>query len=123
MSAYAHCTRAEHLERTAARARRRRQLDELAAHVNARLGFRTRDSGPRLRRASDLLESDHPAHQALGRALYARARREERLRDRDERLLAGEHPGSADGRYLAACAYAEAWGLPVPPGTSRGAVG
>ena len=40
----------------------------------------------------------------------------QRLAERDRRLLASRHPGSADGRYRAACAHAERWGLPMPPG-------
>ena len=34
-------------------------------------------------------------------------------------ILAGEHPGNADGPYRAACAYAERWGSPAPLGGSR----
>ena len=57
-----------------------------------------------------------PAHQAAGRTLYAQAKRAERLAERDQRLLAGQHPGNADGRYRAACTHAERWGLDMPPG-------
>ena len=125
MSAYAHYGRAEHFELAARRAQRRRELDELAAQVNLRLRFRTPDAcpGALLRRASDLLDSDYRPHQQAGRVLYATAKRQERLEERDQRLLAGEHPGLVDGRYRAACAYAERWGLPGPPGRWDQAVG
>ena len=121
MSAYAHYTREQHLELAASRARRRERARQLAAQLNQRFQFR-RSAGngaPRLRLASDLLASDHPAHQAAGRTLYAQAKRVGQLAERDERMLAGEHPGNADGRYRAACAYAERWGLPAPLGGSR----
>jgi hypothetical protein len=64
MSAHAHYTRAEHLELATRRARRRRRLDELAAKVNERLRFRLGDPRPEalLRRASRLLDSEHPSH-------------------------------------------------------------
>jgi hypothetical protein len=118
MSAYAHYTRPEHLELAARRARRRQRLDELAARVNQRLRFRLRDTGAQalVRRASGLLDSQHPNHQAAGRAMYAHAQRAEQLAERDQRLLAGRHPGNTDGRYRAACTHAERWGLPAPPG-------
>jgi hypothetical protein len=118
MSAYAHYARGEHLELTARRARRRQQLDQLAARVNQRLRFRLGDTGPQalVRRASGLLDSQHPNHQAAGRAMYARAQRAEQLAERDQRLLAGRHPGSSDGRYRAACTHAQRWGLPAPLG-------
>jgi hypothetical protein len=116
MSAYAHYTRAEHLELAARRARRRRRLDQLAAQLNERLRFRLADAGPEtlLRRASELLDSEHPGHQAAGRAVYARAMHAQRLAERDRRLLDGRHPGTADGRYRAACTHAQRWGLPAP---------
>jgi hypothetical protein len=69
----------------------------------------------RLRIASELLDSLHPAHQAAGRKLYADAKRTERLAERDQRLRAGQHPGNADGRYRAACTYAQRWRLQTPP--------
>src|SRR6202011_5342520 len=120
MSAYAHYTRGGHLQLAAARARRRDRARELAEQLNSqlRLLFRTDDDGPggRLRLASELLDSDYPAHRAAGKAMYAAAKRAERLVERDERLRAGQHPGNADGRYRAACTYAERWGLEMPPG-------
>ena len=61
-----------------------------------------------------------PGHQAAGRTLYASAQRELRLEQRDERLLAGRHPGDADGRYRAAYRYAQQWGLPLPAGRREG---
>ena len=70
----------------------------------------------RLQTARQLLDSEHPAHQAAGRTLYASAQRQLRLEQRDERLLAGRHPGDADGRYRAAYRYAQQWGLPLPAG-------
>ena len=120
MSAYAHYTRGGHLQLAAARARRRERARQLAEQLNSqlRLRFRTGDDGPggRLRLASELLDSDYPAHQAAGKAMYAAAKQAERLVERDERLRAGQHPGNADGRYRAACTYAERWGLEMPPG-------
>jgi hypothetical protein len=120
MSAYAHYTRDRHLQLTAKRARRRQRALKLAEQLNnqLRLQFRTGDDsgGGRLRVASELLDSDYAAHQAAGRQLYAQAKRAERLLERDERLRAGQHPGNADGRYRAACSYAERWGLQLPPG-------
>jgi hypothetical protein len=67
-----------------------------------------------MRTARQLLDSPHPAHHAAGRALYATVQRQQRLAERDQRLLAGRHPGPADGRYLAACHYAQASGLSEP---------
>ncbi len=120
MSAYAHYTRDEHLQLAAARARRRTRARQLAEQLNSQLRFtfRTAESRPdwRLRLASDLLDSDYPAHQAAGKTMYAAAKLAERLVERDERLRAGQHPGNADGRYRAACTYAERWGLQMPPG-------
>ena len=56
--------------------------------------------------------------------LYAAAKRQERLTERDQRLQAGKHPGDADGRYRVAYAYAQRWGLPAPPARwGRGPVG
>ena len=116
MSAYAQYTRAEHLGLAARRARRRERLEELAAQVNERVRFRIPDAGPDtlLRRASALLDSEHPNHKTVGRGMYARALREQRLAERDRRLLASRHPGNTDGRYRAACAHAKRWGLPLP---------
>jgi hypothetical protein len=120
MSAYAHYSRPEHLELAAARAQRRQQAKQLAEQVNARLAFRAANQpAARLRTARELLDSPHPAHHAAGRALYAAAQRHQRLAERDQRLLAGRHPGPADGRYLAACRYAQAFGLPEPPAVAR----
>jgi hypothetical protein len=122
MSAYAHYTRDGHLQLAAARARRRERTLTLAEQLNRQLQlrFRTGDDGPggRLRLASELLDSDHPAHQTAGKAIYAAAKRAQRLAERDERLRASRHPGNADGRYRAACTHAEKWGLQMPPGRS-----
>ena len=124
MSAYAHYARDGHLQLAAARARRRDRARQLAEQVNSQLQlhFRAGAGGltGRLRIASELLDSDYPAHQAAGRKLYGQARRTERLAERDERLRAGQHPGQADGRYRAACSYAEQWGLQTPPGRWTG---
>jgi hypothetical protein len=120
MSAYAHYTRNGHLQLAAARARRRERARQLAEQLNGRLRlrFRTGDDDPagRLRVASELLDSPHPAHQDAGRQAYADAKRTERLAERDQRLRTGQHPGNADGRYRAACTYAERWRLEMPPG-------
>ena len=78
------------------------------------LEYTRASDGARLRVASELLDSDYPAHKAAGAKLYAAAMHEQRLTERDQRLLAGEHPGNADGRYQTACAYANRWGLPTP---------
>ncbi|MGZ6669252.1 MAG: hypothetical protein ACXVH3_31685 [Solirubrobacteraceae bacterium] len=124
MSAYAHYARDGHLQRAAARARRRARARRLAEQVNSQLQLRFRAAGAgltgRLRLASELLDSDYPAHRAAGRKLYGHAKRTERLAERDERLRAGQHPGAADGRYRAACSYAERWGLQMPPGRWTG---
>ena len=97
---------------------------QLAEQVNGQLQLRFRAGGDgltgRLRIASELLDSDYPAHRAAGRKLYGQAKRTERLGERDERLRAGQHPGEADGRYRAACSYAERWGLQMPPGRWNG---
>jgi hypothetical protein len=120
MSAYAHYTRDGHLQLAAARARRRDRARQLAEQLNSqlRLQFRTSADCPagRLQLASELLDSDYPAHHAAGKAIYGAAQRAERLGERDERLRAGQHPGNADGRYRAACTYAQRWGLEMPPG-------
>ena len=119
MSAYTHYTREKHLEHAAARARRRERALKLAEQLNSqlRLRFRTDENNPagRLRVASELLNSDYPAHQAAGRQLYAQAKQAQRLAERDQRLRAGQHPGNTDGRYRAACTHAERWGLQPPP--------
>jgi hypothetical protein len=123
MSAYAHYQRgSEHLELAAKRAARRARARELAEQLNQRLRFRLGEHGPavRLRTARQLLDSEHPAHQAAGRTLYASAQCELRLEQRDDRLLAGRHPGDADGRYRAAYRHARQWGLPVPAGRWEG---
>jgi hypothetical protein len=120
MSAYAYYTRYRHLQLAAACAQRRERARQLADLLNGqlRLQFRTSDDDPagRLRIASELLDSQHSAHQAAGRKLYADAKRTERLAERDQRLRAGQHPGNADGRYRAACTYAQRWRLQTPPG-------
>ena len=119
MSAYAHYQRGqEHLDLVAKRAARRARVRELAEQLNQRLHFRPSDHQPaaRLQTAQQLLDSEHPAHQTAGRTLYARAQRQLRLEQRDERLLAGRHPGDTDGRYRAAYRYAQRWGLPLPTG-------
>ena len=120
MSAYAHYTHDGHLQLAAARARRRERTRQLAEQLNGRLRlrFRTGDDDPagRLRVASELLDSPHPAHQDAGRQAYADAKRTQRLVERDQRLRAGQHPGNADGRYRAACTYAKRWHLEMPPG-------
>ena len=117
MSAYAHYTRDHHLKLAAGRAQRRARARALAEQLNTRLRFRIAAQSPagRLRVASELLDSDHPAHQTAGRALYAAAQRAQRLAERDQRLRAGQHPGTTDGRYRAACTYAQRWGLQTPP--------
>jgi hypothetical protein len=120
MSAYAHYSRGEHLALAAARAQRRGRARQLAEQINSglRLRFRTGEDSPagRLRVASDLLDSDYPAHQAAGQVMYAATQRARRLAERDQRLRAGRHPGNADGRYRAACSYAQRWDLEMPPG-------
>jgi hypothetical protein len=109
-----------HLKLAAARAQRRERARQLAGQLNGRLQLRFRtsnqDPGGRLRVASELLDSPHPAHQAAGRTLHADTKLAQRLAERDKRLRAGQHPGNSDGRYRAACTYADRWGLPTPPG-------
>jgi hypothetical protein len=114
MSAYAHYRRPEHLDRLRVRAERRRRARELATALNAT--FRSAHAGPaaQLRMARDLLDSSYPAHQRMGRLMYAAARRQVRLDERDQRLTQGLHPIDSDGRYSAAFAYARQWGLPLP---------
>jgi hypothetical protein len=121
MSAYAHYLQDDHLDRAQARAARRARARELAEQVNLRLAFRITDGSPgvRLRTAGELLDSEHPNHQGAGRAMYAAAMGEQRLADRDQRLLAGEHPGRSDQRYLSAGRHAERWGLAQPPARRR----
>jgi hypothetical protein len=122
MSAYAHYLRADHLDRAQARAARRARVRELAAQLNLRLAFRIAEGSPgvRLRTAKELLDSEHPNHQAAGRVTYAAARDQQRLAERDQRLLAGEHPGFSDQRYLSACRHADRWGLPQPAARATG---
>jgi hypothetical protein len=115
MSAYAHYQRPAHLQLAAKRAARRHQAQQLAEQLNQRLRFRLADrSAARLRVASQLLDSDHPPHQAAGRTLYAQHKHAQRLAERDQHLLADSHPGHHDGRYHAAYKYAQRWGLPAP---------
>jgi hypothetical protein len=113
MSAYAHLADREHAARTAGRARRRQQLQSLVRQASLRFNFRVTQRPPLLI-ASELLESEHPSHQAAGRRLYAQAQQRERLELRDQRLLAGQHPGDSDGRYRVAWRHAQRWGLPAP---------
>jgi len=122
MSAYAHYLQADHLECAQARAQRRQRARVVAAQVNQRLAFRIADSNTaRLRTARQLLDSDYAAHQAAGRRLYAAAAHQDRLADRDRRLLAGAHPGTSDQRYISACRHAERWRLPMPAARWRAA--
>jgi len=123
MSAYTHYLRADYLDRAQARAAGRTRVRELGEQVNLRLAFRIADGGPgvRLRTAGELLDSEHPNHQAAGRTMYAAAIHQQRLDHRDQRLLAGEHPRASDQRYLSACRHAERRGLPQPPGRRRAA--
>ncbi len=122
MSAYAHYLQADHLECAQARAQRRQRARVVAAQVNQRLAFRIADSNTaRLRTARALLDSDYAAHQAAGRRLYATAAHQDRLADRDRRLLAGAHPGTSDQRYISACRHAERWRLPMPAARWRAA--
>lgn len=113
MSAYSHVRARGYVARSRARAERRKTAAALAEQVNLRLPFRISDSA-RVRVAAQLLDNDHPAHQAAGRRLYRDAQRQERLLARDQRLAEGHHPGLSDARYVAACRYAERWGLPTP---------
>ena len=113
MSAYAHVTRAEHAARAAARARHRAQLRALAEQTNLRLRFRV-EGASRVQLARDLLDSEHPGHQAAGRRLYAAAEREATWQQREQRVAAGQDPGPLDGRYRAAVRHAIRWGLPEP---------
>ena len=122
MSAYAHYQRGqEHLELAAKRAARRALASSPSSSTSgcaSASAITGRQCG--CSTARQLLDSEHPAHQAAGRTLYASAQRELRLEQRDERLLAGRHPGDADGRYRAAYRYAQRWGLPRPPAGGRG---
>ena len=113
MSAYAHVTRAEHAARAAARARRRAELRALAEQTNLRLRFRV-EGASRVQLARDLLDSDHPGHQAAGRRLYAAAEREAAWERCEQRVAASQDPGALDGRYRAAVRHAARWGLPAP---------
>ena len=96
MSAYAHYARDGHLQLAAARARRRDRARQLAEQVNSQLQLRFRAGGDglagRLRIASELLDSDYPAHRAAGRKLYGQAKRTERLGERDERAARRSAP-------------------------------
>jgi hypothetical protein len=113
--AYAKWTRANHAHYAAARARRRQDVAMLAAQINHKLAFRLQlGADAKLKRARDLLDSEYPAHQAAGRALYAAVDGEQRLADRDAALITGQHSGTSDATYIAACKYAERWGLPGP---------
>jgi len=113
MSAYAHVTRTEHAARAGARARRRAALRQLAEQTNLRLRFRVQGAS-RLQLAGDLLDSEHPAHQAAGRRLYAAAQRDGAWELRDQRVAAGQDPGLLDSRYRVAVRHARRWGLPEP---------
>jgi hypothetical protein len=113
--AYAKWTRANHAHHAAARARRRQDVAMVAAQINHKLAFRLQlGADAKLKRARDLLDSDYPAHQAAGRALYAAVDGEQRPAARDAALITGQHPGTSDATYIAACTYAERWGLPGP---------
>jgi len=113
MSAYAHVARTEHAARAGARARRRAALYQLAEQTNLRLRFRVQGAS-RLQPARDLLDSEHPTHQAAGRRLYAAAQRDGAWRLRDQRVAAGQDPGLLDSRYRVAIRHARRWGLPEP---------
>lgn len=117
MAAYTHYQRQDHLERAERRAQRRGRVKQLAEQINKRIGFRgSGQARARLHTARALLESGYAAHHRMGERLYAAVQREQRLQQRDLRLMAGQHPGNTDRRYRAACNYAQTWGLPMPPG-------
>ena len=88
-------------------------MRQLAEQTNLRLRFRV-EGASRVQLARDLLDSEHPAHQAAGRQLYAAAEREAAWELRDGRVAAGQDPGPLDGRYRAAGQHARRWGLPAP---------
>lgn len=114
MSAYAHITHAQNVARAAARARRR-AARVIAEQTNQQLSLRFRLAGSaHVQLARDLLESDHPAHQATGRRLYAAQQRHQTAQERERRVLDGKDPWPYDGRYRAAVRHAERWGLPTP---------
>jgi hypothetical protein len=104
MSAYAHYTRDGHLQLAAARVRRRDRARQLADQLNSqlRLRFRTGDDRPsgRLRLASELLDSDCPAHQAAGK----RSTRPPSRRSGSSSATSGCRPGSTPVTRTAATA-------------------
>ncbi|MGI8713061.1 MAG: hypothetical protein ACR2NR_07760 [Solirubrobacteraceae bacterium] len=85
----------------------------LAEQTNQRLRFRLSPDA-QVRVASELLDSDHPVHQAAGRRVYAAQQRAAQAQVCDQRVAAGEDPWPLDGRYRTAVRYAERWGLPDP---------
>lgn len=119
MSAYAHYTREEHLQLTAARARRREHALELAEQLNRRLRLRFRADdeglGGRLRVAGELLDSPHPPIRPPAASSTPTPSRHNGSPERDQRLSACQPPGSADRRYRAAYTYAQRWRLEIPP--------
>ncbi len=119
MAAYAHYQNPEHLQHAQRRARRRAQLQTLAARINERLPFRTPQTSPaaRLKVARALLDSPHSAHCAAGSALYANAQTEQRLAERDQRLTTGRHPGLSERALQRRRHARRALGAPRP--TSR----
>ena len=73
MRAYAHYTRAEHLELAARRAARR-PGSRAGRALNQRLRFRLASgAGGAVATARRLLESEHPNHQAAGRTVRSEA--------------------------------------------------
>ncbi len=112
MSAYAHITQTENAARAGSRARRR-AARAVAEQTNTRLRFRL-SGDARVRVASELLDSDHPAHHIAGRRLYAALQRAAQAQERSQRVAVGKDPWPLDRRYRAAARYAERWGLPTP---------
>ena len=121
MSAYAHYTRAEHLELAAGAPAGASSSTSWPPRSTSGCASGPPTCGPQalVRRASGLLDSEHPNHQAAGRIAVRAGDARQQLAERDRRLLASQHPGSTDGRYRAACAHAERWGLAPPPGRWR----
>jgi len=88
-------------------------LRQLAEQTNLRLRFRVQGAS-RLQLARELLDSEHPTHQAAGRRLYTAAQRDGAWRLRDQRIAARQDPGLLDSRYRVAVRHARRWGLPEP---------
>ena len=125
MSAYAHYARDGHLQLAAARARRRDRARQLAEQRQQPAAAAL----PRRRRRAwrggcgSPLSCSTPTTQPIGpRAASSTAKPSGQSGSPSATSACApvSTPAQADGRYRAACSYAQRWGLQMPPGRWTG---